>query len=659
MSLVATPQPAVLEARPNGPARVSRFRPDRRAMVAVLLLLFLCGVLFFHGLNAGELYQTEGLRALVAAEMLRRSDWIVPTLYGEPLLTKPPGMYAAIALVSWPFGEVTAATARLPSALAATATVLFFYALFARRIGRRAGVVAASLLPASVMWLQRVPSAEIDLMQLAWVVAALLCFFRALELVEAPPDGGRWREWAWCQGALLCVTGGFLTKWTAPAFFYLTVLPLLISRGHWRCLWRLQHLLALLLAAALPLAWAAVVMSRTGAQPLLDAIAGEALPRLSPAHHGRPYPWRELVTFPAAFLAANLPWSALALATLWPGFARLWDERGRRLLQFFHCWTWPNLLFWTLVPGHHLRHALPLQPGLAGLAALVCIAWLDSRLRWPLPRLRPGQVLLAFLLLWLIVKLSFVHAIVPARDLTRQPRSKGEQIAALVPMARTLYLGRVKDEGIVFYSGRPARRVAGPEMLPTDDEERYCLLSASELEEWSARHRGEVLLRLLDEQGAPIVLVKIRLTGCRRPLASNPGEDERPGNDERAADPVLPGQRLTKKHDGENNGNDNAELIDRRNARRLAKLQRAEITQPGASRRQAREDEKQPRPRSNFAQRCAIAKQRDGPGEDENDRGSDRGRQVGVDVLDAHLRQHRCQPSEQRRQKRPVQPTHR
>ena len=513
MSLLVASQPDVLVAQSKAPARASRYRTDRRAMGVVLLLLLLCGVLFFHGLNLGELYQTEGLRALVAVEMLGSGDWIVPSLYGEPLLTKPPGMYAAIALVSWPFGDVAAATARLPSALAAAATVLLFYALFARRIGRRAGVVAASLLPASAMWLQRVPSAEIDLVQLAWVAAALLCFFRALELVEAPPDGGRWREWAWWQGALFCVAGGFLTKWTAPAFFYLSVLPLLILRGQRRCLWRPPHLLAFFLAAALPLAWATAVISRTGEQPLLDAIPGEALPRLSPTHHGRPYPWRELVTFPVTFLAANLPWSALALATLWPGFARLWDERGRRLLQFFHCWTWPNLLFWTLVPGHHLRHALPLQPGLAGLAALVCVAWLDGRLRWPLPRLRPGQLLLGFLLLWLIVKLIFVHAIVPARDLIRQPRAKGAQIAALIPPGRTLYLGRLKDEGIVFYSGRTARRLAGPEMVPTAGEGSYCLLVESELQHWLACRGGEVLLRLPDEQGAPIVLVKIRPAG--------------------------------------------------------------------------------------------------------------------------------------------------
>ncbi len=403
-----------------------RLSGHRRMAVALLLALW-CGVLFFFGLNTGELYQTESLRAILAAELLRDGDWIVPTLYGEPLLTKPPGMYAAIAAASWPPGRVSAATARLPSALAATATVFLFYTAFARRLGRRAGLIAAGLLPASALWLGRVPSAEIDLVQLAWVTAALLCFLRALEISESTEERTFGREWLWWQLALLCVAGGVLTKWTAPAFFYLTVGPLLWWRGRLRMLFRPSHLLSVIVAAAPCIAWAAMVATRMGWDTFLDAVRREALPRLSPAHHSRPYPWHELAAFPAAFLAANLPWSAFALRTLHPGFARLWDERGRRLLQFLHCWTWPNLLFWGLAPGHHLRHAMPLQPGLAGLAALVWVAWLDGRLRWPVPRLRPGRVFLALLVLWLAVKLVFVQAILPSRNPARQPRARANR----------------------------------------------------------------------------------------------------------------------------------------------------------------------------------------------------------------------------------------
>src|SRR5262245_50961708 len=124
---------------------------------ALLILCGLCGVLFFYGLGQGDLYRTENLRAIIAADFLRSGNWLVPRLYGEPLLTKPPGMYAAIALVSWPLGGVSGPTARLPSALAATATVLLIYWYFARQLGRLGGLVAAAITPASLMWLDKVP----------------------------------------------------------------------------------------------------------------------------------------------------------------------------------------------------------------------------------------------------------------------------------------------------------------------------------------------------------------------------------------------------------------------------------------------------------------------------------------------------------------------
>src|SRR5215469_5317869 len=127
-----------------------------------LLLSALCGFLFFYGLNAGEFYRTESLRAIIAADFLRSGDWVVPKLYGEPLFTKPPGMYAAIALASWPFGGVSTWTARLPSAVAATLTVLLVYWYFGRQLGRAGGLLAACLLPTSIMWLDKVPTAEID-----------------------------------------------------------------------------------------------------------------------------------------------------------------------------------------------------------------------------------------------------------------------------------------------------------------------------------------------------------------------------------------------------------------------------------------------------------------------------------------------------------------
>ena len=91
--------------------------------------------------------------------------------------------------------------------------------------------------------------------------------------------------------------------------------------------------------------------------------------RLSPHHHPGPYPWQAALLHPFKILAANLPWTIPALLTLRPGFGQLWNQPERRLLQLMHCWFWPSLLFWTLIPEHAMRHSFPMYPAVTGLAA--------------------------------------------------------------------------------------------------------------------------------------------------------------------------------------------------------------------------------------------------------------------------------------------------
>ncbi len=147
---------------------------------------------------------------------------------------------------------------------------------------------------------------------------------------------------------------------------------------------------------------------------------------------------------------------------------------------------------------------------------MVWIAWRKGRLRWPLPRVKPAHVLVGFLAAWLVVKLVFVHAIVPRRDDGRSPRARAEQIAALVPEGETLYLCDLKDEGILFYYGRPARRVASWDDLSGAGQAHYCILTGPEC----AARPFVPLLSLRDEQGDPIVLAQVGGDPARRPPAA-------------------------------------------------------------------------------------------------------------------------------------------
>ena len=97
----------------------------------------------------------------------------------------------------------------------------------------------------------------------------------------------------------------------------------------------------------------------------------------------------------------------------------------------------------------------------------------------------------------------------PIRNAPRQPRSKGGVLAALVPFGQLLYVFRLKDEGIMFYYGRPVVRLSSPQALPASHGPCYCILAEREWLEWSGPRRAQLVQRMVDEQGAPIFLVRV------------------------------------------------------------------------------------------------------------------------------------------------------
>jgi hypothetical protein len=330
-------------------------------------------------------------------------------------------------------------------------------------------------------------------------------------------------------------------------------------------------------------------VSRFGWETFYNTVYTEAAPRISHGHNLSTRQIVETATHPLKVLIANLPWAGFALLTLLPGFSRSFDPRGRRLLQAFHCWTWPSILVWTCLPDHTTRHNFPLFPGLTALAGMAWFGFIMHRLtprtsqlhRWyavltmaafglgtvicgvgafiMLPSAvwwlvvillvfalwlvkeavvafrteRHGWLLATIVLTWVVLKLAFVHFHIPIRggelrvnqvDLSflgidrplvspepRAPRAKGTLLAQHVPPGETLYLRLAKDEGIMFYYGRPVIRVKNWEQLPRQDRPVYCIVDEREWKEFLRRGdwRAESELHLKDEQGDPMVLLGV------------------------------------------------------------------------------------------------------------------------------------------------------
>ena len=452
-----------------------------------------------------NLYRTEGLRAMIAKETLA-GHWLVPTLYDKPFVTKPPGMYVAIALCSAPFGHVTDWAARLPSFIFLTLTLVFLHLHLRPLIGEGQAFWIAMFLPVSFLWLEKCPSAEIDPLQLGWVAWSLLAFHRAyLAEVETRTRAAL----GWWFLSLTCVAGGLLTKWTAPAFFYLTVIAFVGIQGRWKMLFGWRHMSAAIFFAALVLLWAVLAANAVGWSKLNEQIGGEAAQRFAPGQTKK-YPWGETVLFPVVVLAANTFSTAAVLLSLRKSFRDRLTPMERSVWLLGHCWIWPNLLFWTLPAQHNVRYVFPMIPGVCLLAGLWWVKWFETRPDVPWRR----GLFITPIVVWFFVKIVYTEVIHPEELSKRDARGVGRRLAELVPPGEVLSISKLKDEGIMFYYDRPIEQIGWPADAPPP-KFRWAFLMAKESpsqepSEWQLVEGapGVRLVEKLREQGgAPAFLV--------------------------------------------------------------------------------------------------------------------------------------------------------
>ncbi len=103
----------------------------------------------------------------------------------------------------------------------------------------------------------------------------------------------------------------------------------------------------------------------------------------------------------------------------------------------------------------------------------------------------------------------YVHGVIPRKSAEFSPQSKGENLAQLVPVDTILYIMGIKDEGIMFYYRKVVRRVASPSDLPRG-RSLYCVLLPAEVQRVRSQRQVEILRELIDQQGDPMILVRIK-----------------------------------------------------------------------------------------------------------------------------------------------------
>lgn len=193
-----------------------------RTLLIVTVLLGLA--IFFWGLgNLPLLTFNEARRAIPAANMIADGDWLLPKLNGELYITKPPLLYWVSATISHLFGVVNEFTARIPSALSASATAWLVYIYTRRHFGTWSALFSLQIIIANAGFAMLGRQAGIEMLLSFLCFSSLIC---ALKYTHEELS----RKWLLMSYFLLGMA--VLTK--GPIALLFVTLPLLIDAMYQR-----------------------------------------------------------------------------------------------------------------------------------------------------------------------------------------------------------------------------------------------------------------------------------------------------------------------------------------------------------------------------------------------------------------------------------------
>lgn len=325
------------------------------------LLLLLAALLFFFALGNHELQgSTEARVSGIAMAMHLDNDWVVPCLFREPFLEKPPLSLWLDAGAIRLFGASTGAV-RLASAFAGLFSVMLLYGML-RRFGRPQTLAfsAALILATMASYWGNVRGVGEDSLLSLGVTAALLGFYQAVR-----PEREGSSTWAWAlftAGMVIATLSKGVLGLAMPGiviFVYLLSTSLMDKRlrlGDW-----FKPALFTLLALVPLLIWLGFLFQRGGMQAVGEVLWTNSVGRFSgsfvEAGHYEPF-YYYLAKLPEAFL----PWNILVYLGLWHFRKSLLRNRYR---LFFSVWLVAQFTLLTLASSKRTVYLMALTPAAA------------------------------------------------------------------------------------------------------------------------------------------------------------------------------------------------------------------------------------------------------------------------------------------------------
>jgi 4-amino-4-deoxy-L-arabinose transferase-like glycosyltransferase len=341
---------------------------------AFIAVLAASALAFFFGLGRlGFLGPDEPRYAEVAREMFASGDYISTRLCGCLWFEKPVLLYWMSAAGYHLFG-VNEFAARLPSAIAALATVAFLYAALRRLSVPRLALAASVVLATSGIFIAFARVATPDMLLTAAITAALLS---ALLFTGAT---GRVRTIYW---GLSCLFMGFgmLAKGLVGVVLVVAILVVYFAvSGQLRSVrWR-DLLVGIVVFLAAAGTWYVPVVMRHGWAFIEEFFIRHHFERYTSNEFGHP---QAVYFFLLVALAGIAPWMFFLI----PSLTRLRSLKPRdnirdSLVTLAWVWVAVPLLFFSVSESKLPGYILPVFPALAIIiGAEVERAWMGDRTR--------------------------------------------------------------------------------------------------------------------------------------------------------------------------------------------------------------------------------------------------------------------------------------
>ncbi|NNE29216.1 MAG: phospholipid carrier-dependent glycosyltransferase, partial [Saprospiraceae bacterium] len=307
---------------------------------------------FLINLGMMTLIDDEGIRALVAKNMMTSGDYLSPRRFEALYFNKPP-MWNWILIVSYSiFNQVSEFTTRLPTVFFAFLYGIAVYFLFKADLGKR----SAALLALLTITCGRILIYD-SMLGLIDICFSLVIFYMMIRMVHL----ARNEQWGrmYLVGYLLCALAFMLKTLPALAFLGISIMIIVFTYGNWKKLFHWSHFVSFFLFLGILGSYYIPYSMVNGSEVLLMRMMEESGKRTF-VDSGVGETILNLFTFPLSFSYHFLPWSILTIFLFKKGvLQKIWENKFIRINILL---LLANLLVYWLSPKIFARYLLMFPP---------------------------------------------------------------------------------------------------------------------------------------------------------------------------------------------------------------------------------------------------------------------------------------------------------